>query len=190
MPLKKRDLRIKLKEARNKLSSQQQHSFSDQICQRIHRMTVYRRASRLALYLPTQNEVDVSLLLGDAWSRGTQVFLPVIDNSGLRFRQYLPNSELAPNRYGILEPVNSPFIKQSHLDVVVTPMLGFDARCQRLGMGGGYYDRAFSFLARRSLFFRPRLIGAAYAFQKVMNIPSEPWDVKVWCVATESKIYF
>ncbi len=71
------------------------------------------------------------------------------------------------------------------LDLVFVPLVGFDATGMRLGMGAGYYDRAFAFLRQRRHWRHPRLIGLAYSFQQVPHIEGAPHDVRLNCVITE-----
>jgi 5-formyltetrahydrofolate cyclo-ligase len=104
----------------------------------------------------------------------------------LRFRDTLPETELAKNNLGLWEPVSGTLIDASRLDVVVTPLVAFDRQRNRIGMGGGYFDRTFAFLGDRQHWLRPKLIGVAFECQRVNNIAPNPWDVPVFRVYTES----
>jgi 5-formyltetrahydrofolate cyclo-ligase len=72
------------------------------------------------------------------------------------------------------------------LDLVLTPLVGFDHKGNRLGMGGGYYDRSFAFLLRRQNWKKPRLVGLAYDFQQLDKLPAKNWDVPLTAVATDT----
>lgn len=148
-------------------------------------------ARRLALYLPAPGELDCTPLAVQAWRRGRQVFLPVITGSTLRFAPFHPGSDLRPNRFGIPEPVGPRRNWRSarQLDVIVAPLVAFDVDGRRLGMGGGFYDRALALLARRSHARRPRFIGLAFEMQRVTKLPSDAWDVPLDAVVTESATY-
>jgi 5-formyltetrahydrofolate cyclo-ligase len=89
------------------------------------------------------------------------------------------------NRFGIAEPQGTEVLAARWLDVVFLPLVGFDRRGVRLGMGGGFYDRAFAFRQLRSVWHAPRLIGLAYAFQEVANIRAAAHDVLLDAVVTE-----
>src|SRR5687767_13746260 len=87
------------------------------------------------------------------------------------------------NRFGIPEPTGRRCAPQQ-LDLVLLPLVAFDRRGARLGMGGGFYDRTFAFLrvaGRR----KPRLVGLAHHFQEVAQLPREPWDVPLAAIVTE-----
>lgn len=106
----------------------------------------------------------------------------------MRFFLYKRNDILHPNRYGINEPKDTPSIDTETLDIILTPLVAFDRQGHRLGMGGGYYDRTFSFLLNQADIPRPKLIGLAYACQEVPSLSPDPWDVPLHGVVTERKI--
>ena len=99
------------------------------------------------------------------------------------------DSEFELNKYSIPEPVHSTheLINGESLDLVLVPLLGFDRKGNRLGMGGGYYDRSFAF-KNTSNTRKPILMGFAYAFQEVKKLVAENWDVKLDYIATENGI--
>ena len=80
-------------------------------------------------------------------------------------------------------------MKPFALDLVLVPLVAFDARGVRLGMGGGYYDRSFAYLNFRSRWRRPRLIGVGFDFQRAESISPQPWDVCLDGVITERGFY-
>lgn len=104
----------------------------------------------------------------------------------MEFCLYTMGLPLRRNRFGIPEPLS--LLKQqrsSDLDLVLLPLVGFDKRCNRLGMGAGFYDRALAKLHCRG----PFCIGVAYDFQRVEELPVDPWDVPLQAVVTERRIY-
>jgi 5-formyltetrahydrofolate cyclo-ligase len=118
--------------------------------------------------------------------------LPVLHGDGrLRFAPWRAGDPVVPNRHGIPEPVVAPsaLLEPGALDLVVVPLVGFDERCHRLGMGGGWYDRSFAFRHRQPA--PPRLVGAGFAFQQVDDgLPSEDWDVQLDAVCTDLATFF
>lgn len=113
--------------------------------------------------------------------------LPVLSGDVLRFAPWRPGAALVTNRYGIPEPDVAPsaLIDAVDMAMVIVPCVGFDRDGNRLGMGGGWYDRSFSF--RRSRHPPPWLVGAAFAIQQVGAIPIEDWDVRLDAICTESE---
>jgi 5-formyltetrahydrofolate cyclo-ligase len=113
--------------------------------------------------------------------------LPVLcDDQRLRFAPWRPGDALVSNRHGIPEPdvAASSLLEGESLALVVLPLVGFDERGNRLGMGGGWYDRSFAFRHERSA--PPYLVGAAFALQQVPPVEAEPWDVRLDAVCTET----
>jgi 5-formyltetrahydrofolate cyclo-ligase len=109
----------------------------------------------------------------------------------LWFTPYAADSELVQNRFGIPEPRVLPRrrVPPWRLDLILVPLVGFDSAGNRLGMGGGFYDQTLAFLQRRSHWRKPRLLGIAYDFQQLDQLPAEPWDIPLDGIATESRIH-
>ena len=147
------------------------------------------RAKRIAVYFPTGGEIDCRPLVEQAWARGREVYLPVLRYSGLRFRAYTPSTRLVPNRFRIPEPTVGSELPPGALDVAITPLVAFDLRGNRLGMGGGFYDLSFRFLQQRNSWRHPHLVGFAYDMQCVSELDSRAWDVPLDAIVTESSSY-
>ncbi len=116
--------------------------------------------------------------------------LPVLhDDDTLRFAPWRPGAPLSSNRYGIPEPdvPDSQLLRPEQIDLVVVPLVAFDARGHRLGMGGGWYDRSFAFRVDRPA--PPRLVGAGFSVQQSPAIAPEPWDIPLDAVCTESDTF-
>jgi len=148
-----------------------------------------QRATRIAAYLPVGGEVDCRVLIEEAWTRGREVYLPVLHGTSLRFRPYTPSTRMVMNRFRIPEPVGGKELPPTALDVAITPLVAFDLAGNRLGMGGGFYDRSFRFLRQRNSWRHPRLIGLAYEMQRVTAINTHAWDVPLDAAVTELANY-
>ena len=100
-------------------------------------------------------------------------------------------SRLALNRFGIPEPATtSREIKSArNLDLILLPLVAADRHGNRLGMGGGFYDNSLAFLHRRHIWKLPHIIGVAHDFQIVDNLPSDPWDVQLNALITDTNHY-
>lgn len=142
----------------------------------------------IGCFVSMWDEVDTSAIIERAWRAKKRIFLPVTASHGrMQFRETLPESLLSKNDFGLWEPVGSRPIDASELDVVVTPLVAFDEHRNRIGMGGGYFDRTFAFLAGRSQWLRPKLIGVAFDCQRIQKITPNPWDIGVFRVFTETR---
>lgn len=152
------------------------------ILQKLLALPAYRRAKHIALYWPADGEPDVRGLAEHARLHGKRLYLPVVAHGGtMHFAPWRRSGTLRRNRYGIPEPLGSPRrLTASELDLVIMPLVAFDARGHRLGMGGGYYDRALAGRRRR-----PVLAGVAFSFQQAAGVPAQPWDVPLDVVVTE-----
>lgn len=146
------------------------------------------RGRHIAGYAALAEEPDLDAALADLARRGALIYLPRIDNYRLgRMSFARGDGDLRANRYGIAEPGRAaPTRRAAALDIALLPLVGFDARGARLGMGGGYYDRAFAFRRHLRAVPRPRLIGIAFACQQTDALPLAPHDVQLDAVVTES----
>ena len=102
-----------------------------------------------------------------------------------------PYNSDGENRFNILEPQvdQAKWISADQLDFVVNPLVAFDEQCNRIGVGGGFYDRTFAFLNEPGQASSVQLIGAAFELQKLPSIQPKEWDVRLDAVVTESRVY-
>lgn len=111
--------------------------------------------------------------------------LPVLaDDDTLRFAPWRSGDGLVTNRYGIPEPDLDPQsgLPAQAMALIAVPLVGFDARGHRLGMGGGWYDRTLAF--RQALPAPPHLVGVGFDAQRVDDVGAQPWDVPLDAVCT------
>jgi 5-formyltetrahydrofolate cyclo-ligase len=108
----------------------------------------------------------------------------------LRFAPLTRSTSWKRNRFGITEPDMKwkDTLHARQLDVVLMPLVAFDRNGHRLGMGGGYYDRTLSFRRSRKHWLKPLLIGVAHSIQEHSGLPTNPWDIPVDAIITESDI--
>jgi 5-formyltetrahydrofolate cyclo-ligase len=173
--------------ARAALSLQEREKASKKIVDTVVRSSWFRRNSLIACYLPMPEEVDTWPLIDRAWRMKKRVFAPIIEkNFTMRFRELNPESTLVLNQYGLPEPEDGEIIAPRALDVVITPVVAYDDNCNRIGMGGGYFDRTFSFLKHRKFLFHPKLIGLAFTCQRVDKIAPNPWDIRIFSIIDET----
>ena len=186
-------LRQQLRTQRRALDEVEQFDLSRCAVQQLVRHRLFRAAQHIACYLPNDGELDITPLIDQAWAMGKTVYLPVLScirHNHLHFLPYRPDDELVCNRFGIPEPVvrSRRMVDLKRLDLVLMPLVGFDPKGHRLGMGGGFYDRSFAFLRRRQCWFKPGLLGVAFDFQEVKTLDSNNWDVPLNGVVTETGV--
>lgn len=128
-------------------------------------------------FMPLNGEIDVLPLLHELHQQGHQLALPETPPKGqaLIFRRWTPDMKLKTGRYGTGYPDTDALVP----DFLLVPLLAFDDAGNRLGYGGGYYDRT---LAALPYAFR---LGCAYAIQRVDDVPHEPTDLPLDAIATE-----
>lgn len=186
-------LRRRLRAARRALSPAEQRAHARAVAARIACDARLRRAGRIALYLPADGEVDPVPLQALLTGQARRWYLPVLRGHAagrLWFVRWRPQDRLSCNRFGIPEPVRTRYIQPAHgLDLVLAPLVGFDADCHRIGMGGGFYDRSLAFLLQRRYWRRPLLVGLAHECQRVERIEPSDWDVPLDAVVTEAGVY-
>jgi len=179
-------LRAQAKRARQEMQPANRVDASRRIAEHFLNSRYFLSSQSIACYLATWDEVDTSMIIERAWRAKKRIFAPVIDVSGeMTFKQLRPETALVRNRFGLWEPESRLEIEPLELDVVVTPLVAFDHRCNRIGMGGGYFDRTFAFLRSRQSWLRPKLIGLAFDCQKVEEIVPKPWDIRLYHVISE-----
>jgi len=176
---------------RRTLSLQEREQYARRAAAHLCRSPLFRRSRRIACYLAQDGEMDSAPLMARAWAMGKTIYLPVLHAmpaGRLRFAPYHPGAALRYNRFDIPEP-DVPLrqmVRAQDLDLVLTPLVAFDAAGNRLGMGKAFYDRCLAFLHRRRHWLRPRVVGFAYGFQEVAQLTPRPWDIPLNAVVTES----
>lgn len=186
----RRSLRASLRARRRAVAAAERARAAQQIARHADRALKLRSGQRIGIYAATAEELDTSCLIALALRRGCLVYLPLIDPRSwvrtMRFAQITTTPQSLPrNRFGIGEPEGARLASTRLLDVVFLPLVGFDRHGVRLGMGGGYYDRAFGFRRLRTSWHAPLLVGIGYAAQEVQRIAPAAHDVPLDLVITE-----
>ena len=181
----KTDLRKSLRQRRNALSAPQQLTAANTLVDSVLKLPTWTGAKHIAMYLANDGEIDTEPLNTIARSLGKQLYLPKItDSDTLEFARWETGAQLRENRYNIPEPPSTAQqCPVSQLDIVFLPLVGWDRFGCRLGMGGGFYDRALANIVG------PLLVGLAHECQQAENIPQESWDLVVEFIATDAALY-
>lgn len=179
------NIRRKARELRRGRPPQERIAAADALATQLLALSFAPDRGHVAGYWAIDGEIALH-----AWQlrlpSNVQYCLPVLhDDERLRFAPWRPGDPLVANRFGIPEPDVSAdaLLAPAAMDLIVAPLVAFDARCQRLGMGGGWYDRSFAFRSDQAA--PPWLVGAGFAIQQVGSLAIESWDVPLDAVCTE-----
>ncbi|MEX2367506.1 MAG: 5-formyltetrahydrofolate cyclo-ligase [Pseudohongiellaceae bacterium] len=188
-----KSLRKQSRQKRRKLTPYQQRRAALELFHRVRRQPWFRFSRNLSFYQAGDGEIDPTLLFRLACKRGKKCYLPVMSRLGparLRFIRYRPGDRLRRRQMHVLEPrirIRN-LLQPWALRLVLMPLVVFDANCNRVGMGKGYYDRTFAF-KKRGKRKRPVLLGLAHECQRVEKLQPAPWDVQLDAIATPVRIY-
>lgn len=184
-PTDRAALRKTLRERRRSLSPQQRIAAAEALAGRVLALPFLPASGYVAGYWAMDGEIGLHAL--QLRLPAPLIYcLPLLHDDGtLRFAPWRAGDALVTNRYGIPEPDVTPAgaLRAEDMAVLVMPLVGFDADCHRLGMGGGWYDRSLAFRHQRPA--PPWLVGAAFAAQRVDALPREAWDVRLDAVCCE-----
>lgn len=180
----KHQLRSQFRKLRGAIGRAQRQNWTPELNRHLLAAAAIRDARCVGAYLAFDGEPDLRFTLTQLHRRGTAVALPVVPGQGgqaLTFRQWFPATPLRPNGLGISEPAESDDISLQSIDVMLIPLVAFDAMGSRLGMGAGWYDRTLGASSHR-----PLLVGVGWSIQSAASLPVDPWDVPLDAVVTEA----
>lgn len=184
------EIRQTIRQRRRALTDTEQQAFAERAALRMLAYPPVINAASVAVFLSFDGELDTRPLIRALWQAGKAVYLPVLhpfSKGSLLFLRYDKSSPLVMNRLKILEPrldVRN-VLALDNLDVLITPLVAFDEQGQRLGMGGGFYDRTLQNWQQHGL----RPVGLAHDCQLVPALPAEEWDVPLPAVVTPSRLW-
>jgi len=186
----KHTLRRHFRNSRRELSSAQQQTNATSISQHLIRSNLLLRYKRIGVFMAADGEPDTLPIISALWAMNKVVGLPVIRDFGetLEFFSFDPGMNLVPGRFDIpVPPDEATFLPLLSLDLLLAPLVAFDDRGTRLGMGGGFYDRT---LGPVNKLLRPKLIGLAHEVQRSKTpLPRGADDVPLHAVITETGLH-
>lgn len=169
-------MRAIIEQQRRVMTPEQVKEQSALIIARLEQMSSFQNAQTVLLYYPIHNEVDLRPLLEKYAGQKTFLF-PVTHRRSLTIHPYDGEDMMGKGRFGVPEPQTTEY--KGKIDVILVPGVVFDQHCNRIGRGGGYYDK---FLSKQS---SAKKVGVCYSFQlKKHSIPHHVWDVKMDRVVT------
>ena len=185
------ELRKRLREQRTRLAPRERIAAAEALAQVLEQLPEFIVDARVAGYWAVSGEAPLLAAYARLRGREQTYLLPVIGNDDtLQFAPWQSGAPVHANRYGIPEPVAdaAQLLAASAVDLVLVPLLGFDRRGNRLGMGAGYYDRTFAFLRDAARPAQPLLVGIGYHFQEIDALTPQPWDVPLDFIATDREL--
>jgi 5-formyltetrahydrofolate cyclo-ligase len=189
----RRELRADLVQRRRQLAPAERVAAAQGLRQSLEQLPEFLTDTHVAGYWATGGELPLNLAIAPMAERGQTFYLPVVTKSGgkrrLTFAPWTTGQDVETNEMGIPEPKAAQrIVEASALDLVLVPLLGFDRRGNRLGFGGGYYDRSFEFLRGQKRPAKPLLVGVGYHFQELEAIETAEWDIALDYVATDREL--
>ncbi|NOY15942.1 MAG: 5-formyltetrahydrofolate cyclo-ligase [Gammaproteobacteria bacterium] len=182
----KKAIRQQFRKKRSALPAYRQQLASLAIADKVLRkIPVIRRAGGIAFYLSQEGEIDLLPLMLYCLKQGQRCYLPVLetpDEKKLRFAEWQPGQTMSQNKYGIGEPIvpQHQLLSAAEIDLIFMPLVAFDACGNRLGMGGGYYDRTLAGHDRDGSVpssQKPFLVATGHDVQYIPHLPHDTWDV-------------
>jgi len=183
------NLRTSLRELRGNISLKRQQEAASSLTARCLSILDINTHAHVAGYFAVSGEIAVDQILANVRSRGGFSYAPVLsEGNTLRFAPFDDHTTMTGNKFNIKEPdvISSDYLMPAELDAVLVPLVGFDKSRNRMGMGGGFYDRSFAH--RNKAAGKPFLIGVAYDLQQVDSVYPDWWDVKLDVIVTESQV--
>lgn len=174
--MNKATIRSQLQSARKQLTPAEAEQHSQATIKHITASTFWADANHVAIYLPCGGEIDLRPLLDVS---AKHFYLPSIKGQHMQFQRWHHKLAINPHRFGMQQPDFINELPPAKLDLCLMPLVGFDGSGNRLGMGGGFYDRYFEHNDHTTL------AGVAHQCQQVDSLPVDSWDVKLHHIFTE-----
>lgn len=178
----KRLIRKQIFAARKQCSDAQVEEWSHQITDQVLKLSEFVKAKHILAYADYNHEVMTRYIIEEAWKAGKEVAVPKVVGKDMVFYRLTDFSQLEPGYFGIPEPVRGEIVKWEDA-LMVMPGVAFDPENNRVGYGGGFYDR---FLEKQPDITR---LAVAFDFQILDLVPTEPTDICPQIIVTQSKVY-
>ena len=180
-----KEIRKELRKTRRSIDQPTRKKRGRQLLYQCQKNSIFRNAKHVAIFTPNDGEIETSNTINFLTHQGYLVYLPILVREKLKFAKM--GKKYRKNRFGIDEPIYSPLRGAHRMDIILMPLVGFDKHKNRLGMGGGFYDKTLSFHKQLKNFRVPKLFGLAFDSQEVDNLISRPWDVPVDGIITPTR---
>ncbi|MBQ8412105.1 MAG: 5-formyltetrahydrofolate cyclo-ligase [Lachnospiraceae bacterium] len=181
--ISKKEIRDTVLDIRKSFDSEYLSRLSKVICNRILKQDLYVNAKDIVLYMAINNEVDLDILLKDAFEHNKNVWLPKVINKNMEFYRYTKDTELKAGMYGILEPDSGDILEPEDNTLIIMPGVAFSKDKGRIGYGGGYYDK---YLASHPCC---KTIAVCYNFQIMPALPVDEHDIRPDMIISDDNIF-
>jgi 5-formyltetrahydrofolate cyclo-ligase len=188
----RQQIRQQIRARRQQISPSLQRVAAETLLGQVLTFAPFEQAQRVGVYLANDGEIDLEPIIHWLWQQQREVYLPVLhpfSKGHLLFLRYQPDTLLIRNRFGIAEPQLdvTQILPVNQLDLLFCPLVAFDADGNRLGMGGGFYDRTLS--RWQGVDTKPFPVGLAHQCQQVASIPCEDWDIPLPAIITPDRCW-
>jgi len=178
-------LRSQLRERRKSINNPTRKKKGKKILHQCQKNGLFRSAKHIAIYTPNDGEIETENTIDFLKKRNYYVYLPILVGEKLKFAKI--GKYFRKNRFGINEPVSTTPKGAHQMNLILMPLVGFDKYKNRLGMGGGYYDKTLSFQKDLLNYRVPKLFGLAFDCQEVGQLNTMPWDIPVDGIITPTR---
>lgn len=180
----KKETRKNIIKERDKLDKVSKKAMDNEIIEKLIMSETYKKARGIFIYIGFGSEINTKIIIEDALNSGKEVYVPKIIKKDMILIKIDSLENLVTSSYGILEPIGDKNdFDVNKLDLIVMPGVAFDEICNRLGYGGGYYDK---FLDKNNI--ECKKVALAYELQVLNKLEAEEHDVKVDSIITEKRI--
>ena len=182
------ELRSKHRTLRKLIDDEVLLDHAEKLQQRVTALPEYQSANHVAAYIAIFGEISLEPIIRSGSAEGKVFYLPILRGESMAFAPWQVDRPLLKKKFGLLEPdcSEAEWLAPDKLDLVLTPLVVFDDQCNRIGQGGGYYDRTFEFTRTSD---RPALIGVAHESQREPALSPQIWDIPLHRVITEQSVY-
>jgi len=181
--MSKEQIRREIAKKRKGLTAPWLESASAQVTENLQSLEAFHAAKTVALYMAVGGEVGLKTLFPVCWGHGKHTCIPVfnVETKLYEMAEITAGTPCRTGRYGIREPISPALVAMDEIDLIAVPGVAFDLHGNRLGRGGGYYDRLLEG-------FCGHATGIAFDFQLRPRVPADAHDQPVGCIVTETKI--
>jgi 5-formyltetrahydrofolate cyclo-ligase len=187
--LNKKNIRKHFQEIRRQISAKERINAAEMVVEHLTHSPLFKQSQHIACYMHVHHELATQGIIEAIWHAKKYCYLPILnEDKSLTFVLYQKGDALKLNQYAIPEPKKvTQWLGPETLDLILMPLVAFDKRGNRIGTGGGYYDRTLAHVDF-SKQHKPYIVGLAYAAQQADELPHESWDISLDAVLTENGI--